>query len=148
MQKLKEGLTIEVALEEMAKCRKEYTPDVDIFYDSMVPGTVGDGPDSGQWHAQGDVHMQMIHPLAVVGDKLPGGQVVDGQTKGSRHILEGDFQLYKRDSWDPLVGPIAILKERSILTHPEHRNVSFPPGTYAVTYQVDFEAQERARVRD
>lgn len=104
--------------------------------------------EPGQIVRQGDVYVTCIEKPEKLGEVWGSPQVAEGQTKGSRHIMEGDFKLYAPNGPGPLTGPTLEVKARATLTHPEHCDVSLPSGFYAITYQRDFAAEELARVRD
>lgn len=100
---------------------------------------------------QGDVY------LTYLGDEVPSGatvakvqdpQLAPGTTQGSRHTLDSlkGITLYERDS-NELVGPVIKSDRRFNITHPEHGNVSCPPGVWGVTYQRTM-AEEIRRVQD
>jgi len=75
-------------------------------------------------------------------------QLAPGTTKGSRHVADGEVEVWARDRSGPLVGPLVRAFKRWVLRHPEHADVSMPSGCYQVGYQQDLEQEEIARVRD
>lgn len=105
--------------------------------------------DVGQHVRQGDVYIERIAPDAAHGASITDRQLAPGTTKGSRHCVDGDVRLFAPSGEvDPLTGPIIDASERFTVTHPEHAHISLPSGRYAVTYQRDYAAEERTRVRD
>lgn len=107
---------------------------------------------------QGDVYLHRVADDHPRGDKLGTRQVAVGTTVGSRHIVEGDVEVFagkklppgvKVPSWTTerdLLGPVVVAKEAFTLTHPEHAHHRLPAGTYQVTYQADYTT--RSRVQD
>lgn len=100
---------------------------------------------------QGDCYLQCVEApkfeeLTPTDDR----QLAPGNSQGSRHIIEAGehVKIYKDNSGDPLMGPWLNLGARTLLTHPEHSDISLPAGTYKVRYQQDVAAEERARVMD
>lgn len=117
----------------------------------------------------GDVSHQ--GDLIIVGiARLPGSakpranrQLADGNTQGSRHILErGDVfdasvtevaalikEATKCDVDPNYIGPVFLSPSDPTphdLTHPEHGHQGFPPGQVcAVVYQRNLDAEERER---
>lgn len=116
---------------------------------------------------QGDLIIVAIHGLPKSAKPRANRQLADGDTQGSRHVLErGD--VYDCD-WYELVeaifratgvtlrqeyiGPVFVSPAAPTaddLSHPEHGNHGFPAGTVcAVVYQRNLDAEQReARVRD
>ena len=95
---------------------------------------------------QGDIYITCTD-LDPRGEEIAERQLAPGSTKGSRHVAHGDVKLYKVNN-DVLTGPLIVARERFEVKHPEHSNISMPSGSYAVTYQRDLAAEERARVQD
>ena len=102
----------------------------------------------GQHFRQGDVYLERVADDYTVGEEIQDRQIAEGNSKGSRHIMEGNVTMFKRSGNDILEGPTVRINERSVLTHPEHANVSIPSGTYKSRLQRDHMAEEIARVRD
>lgn len=75
-------------------------------------------------------------------------QLAPGHTKGSRHVAEGEVEVWYAPRRDALTGPLVRAFKRWVLRHPEHADVSMPSGCYQVAYQRDREMEEIARVRD
>lgn len=127
----------------------------------------------------GDASMQGDIIIVCIGDngKLPKGckprenrQLAEGDTQGSRHILERGTPYdcdpktvvqairkatnkKKFDIEPQYIGPVFVSPEcptADDLTHPEHGNQGFPAGSVcAVVFQKNLDAEEReARVRD
>lgn len=108
---------------------------------SMSPGDA--------W-AQGDILIVALGevPVGSVLAKNPSAQLAPGNTQGSRHCLdslEGIQILEQRGN--PLDGPIIVSDREFAVTHPEHGDVTFQAGVYAVVYQRAF-AEELRRVQD
>jgi len=104
----------------------------------------------GQWFAQGDVQVERLDGRpSDVGDPWPSQQVVEGTTKGSRHVFDERAKLYHRTGDESeLVGPYAYIEDESVLLHPEHRRALCGAGWHSVTYQRDFRMEGLRRVRD
>lgn len=92
---------------------------------------------------QGDIY---IHPVAADhprGAPIANRQLAEGNTKGSRHILEGGVQVFAgttRPTYVPErfpLGPCFVVAESAHLTHPEHAWLAMGAGTYQVTYQLN-----------
>lgn len=74
-------------------------------------------------------------------------QLAIGETKGSRHILEGDATIYARENDDGFTGPMIVTnKARAIVTHPEHRHYVLPADTcWSVEYAKDEATKQRVQ---
>ncbi len=95
---------------------------------------------------QGDVYVALARPAVERGARRGSHQVAVGTTTGSRHVAEGDVEVFDRVGATEQDGPIVVAKDRWTLTHPEHCHVSLPAGTYEVGYQID--EMTRRRVAD
>ena len=102
----------------------------------------------GQEVRQGDVYLIGLGAAPATGAVRTSGQVADGVTVGARHIVHGAKVLERSGRADAQLGPIIEADKRFELRHPEHADLSLPPGTYSVEYQRDCAAEERARVAD
>lgn len=98
---------------------------------------------------QGDIVLTMVGPSTEAGALITERQLAPGNTQGSRHVAEGDVDIYAR-AGDALTGPLLRVGEgKCRITHPEHRHYTLPPNTaWAVTYERDLEAEHIARVAD
>jgi hypothetical protein len=120
------------------------------------------GMSNGEVAHQGDVYLvkvdkkediygihKMLTPCKI-GTATANMQLAPGDTKGSRHILEGSgvtvFAPPKGAS--PLEGPFIVATEEFSVTHPEHADHLFGEGNYICTYQRDYAQEEIERVRD
>lgn len=142
-------------------------------------GIVNDESKLLEAFAVGDVTMQGDIIIVGIGEngKLPKGckprqnrQLAEGDTQGSRHVLERGTP-YDCDPQEVVkairkatkrknvqidaqyCGPVFVSPEAPTaddLTHPEHGNQGFPAGMVcAVVFQKNLDAEEReARVRD
>lgn len=98
---------------------------------------------------QGDLYVRRIASLPdVTGETTTDRQLAPGNTRGSRHMLEGDAEVVRPAGKEPLRGPYFVAKARVRITHPEHAHFSLPPGTYEVIFQRDFDREQIARVMD
>lgn len=98
---------------------------------------------------QGDVYFWKLPDDYQFGEQIPTtAQVVEGTTKGSRHILDKpeNVEMFKGYE-DAIHGPKMRVKAETTVTHPEHKWVVLTPGNYEVTYQRKF-AEELKRQQD
>ena len=98
---------------------------------------------------QGDVYIHMVDSNFKVGDEINTKQIVDGNSIGSQHVLDGDVVVYegkKLPEWVdgrwPL-GKAFDVQNRCIVTHPEHAHVNLPRGRYVVTHQIDMRTRQK-----
>ena len=89
---------------------------------------------------QGDVYLYPLdnEPVyaRVLRDTL---QLAPGEGPGSRHVVVGNAVSYRRPhSHGDLEGPLLHARERVLLTHPEHADISLPAGWYEIMYQRDY----------
>lgn len=101
----------------------------------------------GQAVRQGDVYLTAIKPTKEHA-KMPAylsDQLAPGNTMGSRHMISGDVKMFKDKDATVFTGPVIVAKERFKVTHPEHAHFDMPAGTYQVTYQLDWQTQNRVR---
>ena len=94
----------------------------------------------GDAWAQGDVLLVCLKnpPKNLEQVKNPALQLAPGETQGSRHCLEslaGVKVWRRRNDRNPLDGPILEAPAGVRVNHPEHGDVSLPPGWYEVLYQ-------------
>lgn len=77
-------------------------------------------------------------------------QIAQGETKGSRHILEDSptLRVFQKTTRGPLDGPAFKSDSPITLTHPEHAHFQLPAGCYISEYQQDYAAEEIRAVRD
>jgi hypothetical protein len=112
------------------------TPDMDILW-------------------QGDVGVVLLSDAAFRAMKLSpmGGneshvQVAVGSGVGARHtVASSEVQVLINTQAGPLDGPAIVADGVWTLAHPEHQNVTFPPGKYAIHYQRQY-AEELRRAAD
>jgi len=100
---------------------------------------------------QGDVVLHQMEPTELQGLKpTKERQLAPGTSKGSRHILEGDVNVFAYAGTDPLEGPRFLVGPGgATVTHPEHRHYMFHAGACGrVRYEQDLDAAERARQDD
>jgi len=82
-------------------------------------------------------------------DRTQERQLVAGNTLGSRHTLTGEAEIYCLRNAGPLEGPVFLAVDNVRIAHPTHADVYLPDGgTYSITYQRDFAAEEVARLAD
>lgn len=115
----------------------------------------------GEVTHQGDIYVHHVSDEHPIGKRLESLQLAPGTTKGSRHTLRGDVEVYegvalpatwRTPKWlkemrvDPhriALGPAFIVRSRALGPHPEHSDYSLPPGRYQVTYQIDRKTAQR-----
>jgi hypothetical protein len=130
--------------------------------EAAKPAAVGTA-SVGDVVRQGDLYLVCL-------ESLPPGtktrrQLAPGETQGSRHVAEGDCEVYQprepaavsrlvgvacrgADVPAELVGPIVECHGDTTITHPEHGHRILPGGTvWAVVYQRAY-AEEIRRVQD
>ena len=106
---------------------------------------------AGDAWAQGDLLLVMIPGVPAGCEKIahPSAQLAPGSTQGSRHRLASltGLTLYRRTNGTVLDGPVVEAPAGCRVNHPEHGDVTLPPGVYAVVYQRAYAAELR-RVQD
>lgn len=99
---------------------------------------------------QGDVYFTRLAVVPSGAQRClkTDGQLVPGQTQGSRHCVDPvRVRLWTLPHPTALQGPVIEAAEAFTVTHPEHGHVTFPAGVYATTYQRQY-ADELRRVTD
>lgn len=104
----------------------------------------------GEAIRQGDIYVVRIAKAPKqVGMLTANRQLAPGQTRGSRHVVEGELKVYEApERGSPLEGPVVVATKAFRVTHPEHAHFELPAGTYRVLYQRDFSREELERVYD
>jgi hypothetical protein len=114
----------------------------------------------GDAYPQGDVNICRIDKAPKKAAAYAGRQLAPGDTQGSRHIAEGDVELYTPDADAAIktlhrlfpktkshevqfLGPIVKARGEWTAAHPEHGWRSFPAGVYQVVYQRSFAAVDQ-----
>ena len=112
--------------------------------------TVATASPGDTW-AQGDLGIVCLKklPAGSRAEPNPIPQLAPGSTQGSRHCLTdlSAVNLYRAHDATPLDGPIIEAPTGCTITHPEHGDVTLPPGIYGVIYQRAY-ADELRRVQD
>ena len=112
---------------------------------------------------QGDVYVMRVK--SVKGAPAPNRQLAPGNSKGSRHIVEGDVQMLT--GWDApktlfadaaqvlrvprerlcsvLAGPAIVSEGAFRVTHPEHADCTLPGGSYITWGQLDPRTMRRVQ---
>lgn len=105
----------------------------------------------GDMWAQGDIGIVCLAslPAGSVLEKKPSRQLAPGTTQGSRHCIAdmSNVRLHRLADPTPLDGPVIEAPQGCAIEHPEHGNVTLPPGVYGVIYQRAY-ADELRRVQD
>lgn len=96
---------------------------------------------------QGDIYIELLDavPTSFSPAKCER-QLAPGTSKGSRHILDREVEMFVAPHADALTGPV-FKTAGATVTHPEHGDVELPAGIYRITYQRAY-ADELRRVRD
>jgi hypothetical protein len=102
---------------------------------------------------QGDVYLVALDSKPKKAGAFAGRQLAPGDTQGSRHVAEGDCEIYQPEETDAIrilnrlipetrgetqfLGPVIVAKGAVEITHPEHGNRTLPGEgqAYLVTYQ-------------
>lgn len=109
-------------------------------------------PSVGDVVRQGDLYLVNIAEMPK-GKPTKDRQLAEGNTQGSRHIVQGDVEIVIPDQPHAsinrvLCGPAIHCKGEVEVTHPEHGNKILPEDT---TWRVIFQkahAEEVRRVQD
>lgn len=135
--------------------RLEATEEPDVF-EVIAIDTVERAQGRKRWPVgtigaqQGDVYFSRLAAVPTPTRRLlqSNGQLVPGQTQGSRHCVNpAQVRLWVLPRPTPLQGPIIEATDAFTVSHPEHGHVTLAPGVYQVTYQRDF-AEGLRRVVD
>lgn len=115
-----------------------------------------DGPHEIEVMDEGDMWCQGDVGLLKIGDVPPDARhcalpsrLAPGTTRGARHLLEWapKARAYLLPDATPLDGPVIDAPGGMRVGHPEHGDVTLPPGAYAVVYQRAY-ADELRRTQD
>ena len=89
----------------------------------------------GDWHRQGDIQITKSEKMTGLKPSKTN-QLAPGNSKGSRHLADGDIIVYER-SGDALTGPYLEVGEKGgRVSHPEHGDCILPPNScYVISYQ-------------
>lgn len=113
---------------------------------------------------QGDIYLIRLEScLPADKNPWPSRQLAVGTSQGSRHVAEGECEVYRPVEADAIqaltslvpatrnhqqfIGPAIHASEPITITHPEHGHRTLPAGDYLVTYQKVWADQAR-RVAD
>lgn len=114
------------------------TPDVDVLWQG----------DVGVILLSKAAYAAISGKLKVMGNGASHVQVAVGEGIGSRHTVSTqEATTYARTGAGALDGPVVVSDKPWTLCHPKHRNVTFGPGEYAITYQRQY-AEELRRAAD
>jgi len=113
------------------------TPDTDVLWQGDV-GVV----------FLSDAAFNAMKDLKPIGGGESYVQVAVGQGVGARHTVStAEVRVLVAPNAGPLDGPIVEAACPWTMAHPEHQNVTFPPGKYAIHYQRQY-AEELRRAAD
>lgn len=103
---------------------------------------------------QGDLYVFRVDDDHPVGDVIKRNQLADGLSLGARHILNGNFKVYKGAKAPKVVrephatiglGYAFDVEETTVLVHPEHDNYVFKTcGRFQVMHQIDLRTVRKA----
>lgn len=136
-------LTVVEQIEKVSK----HVPDAEVRDARDVPLMCG--------FRQGDLYFARVKSLTDT-SPVAGRQLVQGTSRGSRHILEGDATLQEAHvgdfpTWvdrDALRSPsVRVGDGGARLTHPEHAHFLLPPNSCWVAWQ-QMDPRTRERVQD
>jgi len=105
---------------------------------------------------QGDVGVVLLSDAAfkAMEDLQPirgGGshvQIAVGSGIGAQHTVSTtEVSVFNAGSTGPLDGPVVVADCPWTMAHPEHQNVTFPPGKYRICYQRQY-AEDLRRAID
>lgn len=114
---------------------------------------------------QGDLYILKLPGLPTGLKPRKSRQLADGDTQGSRHVLQGQAEVFDADPSDVIalvnkeyrgtelreymIGPVFRTSGGCVIEHPEHGNRTLAdPGCYGVVFQRSLDAdgrEERAR---
>lgn len=123
---------------------------------SIKKELIRDKMEIGQYVRQGDIYITRI-PKITSNIEVESRQLAPGFTKGSRHIVidspkiklfKGYFgpSHFKGLNFPEFAkGPQIKADVDLVITHPEHAHIKLliGPACYQVTYQIDYERQQR-----
>jgi hypothetical protein len=113
------------------------TPDTDILWQGDV-GVV----------LLSDAAFKAMGPMHTVGGGESHIQIAVGSGIGARHlVLTSEVRVLTPPNAGVLDGPIVVADNPWTMTHPEHQDVTFPPGQYAIHYQRQY-ADDLRRAAD
>lgn len=139
---MKASLTPARILKHLQKHAESIRNDDEHAIATMSPGDA--------W-AQGDLLLVCLDrvPDGAVKLREPSAQLAPGTTQGSRHCLAAldGITMYRLRDTTPLDGPVIEAPGGCRVNHPEHGDVTLPPGVYGVVYQRAY-AEELRRVLD
>ena len=108
----------------------------------------------GECFRQGDLYIWKVEINHPVGEEIVRNQLADGISLGARHVLNGDFKIYKGIK-SPFnfsnvhiragaLGYAFDASETTVLGHPEHDNFVFKSQCrWQVTHQIDSRTLQR-----
>lgn len=102
---------------------------------------------AGKFVRQGDVYVTAVKEYdSALYVPTENRQLAPGSSKGSRHTVSDSVSVFrlkeeakveKTNKGFVVLGPMIESKERFSIMHPEHADISLPPGRYCISYQVD-----------
>lgn len=127
----------------------------DIETSVAVPEVRECGLAIGEVHQQGDVYLHRVVDDWPRGKMLGTRQIAVGDGIGSRHVVEGDVEVYEgvrlpdgltvpdEATEEDMRGPVVVVESACMLTHPKHAHFALDRGVYQVTYPFDFTTMRR-----
>jgi hypothetical protein len=97
--------------------------------------------------AQGDILLVAVTDTSADLKAKPSITVAEGEVTGHHHVLEATSDETELLS-DVDAEFVRIMGANALLTHPEHDDITVPPGTYKVVRQFEYHHGESIRVQD
>lgn len=98
---------------------------------------------------QGDIYITRVAKNHKHGGLTENRQLAMGNSKGSRHMADENFTIFKGTTLPAgfmdgtFLGPFIETEVRANIMHPEHSWVSLPAGCYQITHQTDLKTRQR-----
>ena len=118
-----------------------------------LPWSLGRANRVGEWGRQGDIYVTLIDPPTQRLEKVDKftGQVVEGNTQGSRHCVDNPNAVvaYNNPDMSLSKGMILQVKEACSIVHPEHGSVNLDGGIWVeIGHQINEFNRQKARSKD
>lgn len=105
----------------------------------------------GRVFRQGDLYIHRVESSFPRGHLTQNRQLVDGTSKGSRHVAEEPAKCYLgvKHPTSPILsrshalGPLVHSDSEFVISHPEHSDVRLSGGWYQITHQVSPDTMHR-----
>ena len=96
-------------------------------------------------YRHGDVLIKEIDSIPKSAKKIAGATLAEGEVTGHHHtITSGTVQLYAPSTvTKDAVKYVKVTSKTAELTHQEHKPISLPQGTYAVTGEREYNPMDK-----